>query len=109
LVPIVAVAQDRYGTLQVGSTDRQSGSRNALFFALPATESSDSPREDRSPAVVPLYEYEREGGERIYSTRADLPELNLKRRSEPMCRVWKNQMTALVLDAGTRPIVAERR
>jgi hypothetical protein len=109
LVPIVAALQNGRTVLQMGPSARSSENLAALCFALPAhsvdskgtaSDNKDdaAPKEDRSSAVVALYEYQREDGERVYSTRSDLPDRDLKRLSAPLCRVWKNPMTTLALD-----------
>jgi hypothetical protein len=111
LVPVVAALQNGHSTLQVSSAAGSTGSLGAVFFALPTADLSlaDSPKEDRSPATVALYEYQREDGERIYSTSSDLPGHDLRRRPESICRVWKNPMTVLVLDPQTQPVVLGKR
>jgi hypothetical protein len=63
-----------------------------------------TPSEDKSPAVVALYEYERADGQRIYSTNPDLKVRDVQRRAEPLCRVWRNPMSTLVLDYQAQPI-----
>ncbi|MBM3832177.1 MAG: hypothetical protein FJ403_02650 [Verrucomicrobia bacterium] len=56
-----------------------------------------------SPAVAGLYEYQREGGGRLYSTNPDLKDPPSKRSPEPLCRVWRNPSTVLVLDFEAKP------
>jgi hypothetical protein len=60
-------------------------------------------RQASSPATLPLYEYRnRESGARFYSTRSDLENRTIKRAAEPICRVWRNPMSLLILDYTTR-------
>jgi hypothetical protein len=66
-----------------------------------------APDEERSPAVVELWEYRRANGAHIYSTNPQLDAQDLKRADEPLCRVWMNPTAALVLDARARPIKRE--
>jgi hypothetical protein len=68
-----------------------------------------TPSEDKSSAVVALYEYQRTDGERVYSTNPALNDVGLKRAAEPLCRVWKNPMAVLVLDIQARPIPVGNR
>lgn len=60
--------------------------------------------QDKSHAVVALYEYRRDDGQRVYSTESAVSDPSLKRASEPLCRVWKNPMEVLVLDPKARPV-----
>ncbi len=62
------------------------------------------PGEDKSPAVVALWEYRGADGEKIYSTNPQLDAQNSKRTAEPLCRVWMNPTAVLVLDAKARPV-----
>ena len=50
-----------------------------------------------------LYEYERADGQRIYSTDSEIKDRDLKRAVAPLCRVWKNPMALLILDAQAAP------
>jgi hypothetical protein len=63
-----------------------------------------APAEDKSPAVLALFEYVRDDGQRIYSTNPELAERNLKRAAVPMCRVWRNPMAVLVHDSKAQPV-----
>jgi hypothetical protein len=61
-------------------------------------------REEKSqltPVMVPLYEYQNRSGAYYYSTRPDLPDL--KRAEDPVCIVWRNPSTTLVLDHEAKP------
>lgn len=109
LVPIFATTQNGVTTLQTGTTTGTNDERGSLFFALPATGNDPAPTEDRSPAVLALYEYVRADGQRIYSTQAGLPERGLKRAGEPLCRVWRNPMALLILDAKAEPVAPGKR
>ncbi len=58
-----------------------------------------------SPAVVPLYEYrDVERGSQVYSTDSKLRDNTLKRSAEPVCRVWRNPMSVLILDRKAKPV-----
>ena len=71
-----------------------------LFYALPAEEGENNVR---SPGIVPLYEYRNsESGARVYSTEPDLKSEVLKRATQPICRVWRNPMSSLILDRMTK-------
>jgi len=68
-----------------------------------------TPSEDTSPAVGALYEYQGGDGGRVYSTIPNLDDPELKRATEPVCRVWKNPMAVLVLDVEARPLPLGKR
>jgi hypothetical protein len=71
------------------------------FYALPL---NDRGKEVLS-SVVPLYEYRHfESGARVYSTRPDLENKTIKRATQPVCRVWRNPMSSLILDNRTRAL-----
>lgn len=55
-----------------------------------------------SSAVVPLYEYRRTGGARMYSTK--LARKGWTRVTEPLCRVWRNPARQLILDRGVTAV-----
>lgn len=95
-----------------------------LFYALPAVPltSEQNPirprtgqaesnggaafaaQQDKSPAVVPLYEYRRgEQGAPMYSTDPDREEPGLMRSAQPLCRVWRNPQPLLILDRHAMP------
>ena len=96
LVRIMAHQQNGNTILKAESpTQRPSGGPESLFFALPAFS------DYQPPAAVALYEYQRANGQRIYSTNPELSDPDLKRETEPLCRVWKNPSSVLVLDAKT--------
>jgi hypothetical protein len=64
-------------------------------------------RQPESPALVPLYEYTRiADGSRLYSTDPALPDKNLERSPEPLCRVWRNPTSQLILDLNAKPLPA---
>jgi hypothetical protein len=67
-----------------------------------------TPSEDRSSAVIALYEFQRSNGQRVYSTSRELNLRDLKRAPKPLCRVWKNPVTVLVLDTKAQPVSLER-
>lgn len=94
LIRIVAQVQNGIAILKAENPAQKSISEpDTLFFALPAVS------EVQSPASVALYEYQRANGQRIYSTNKELSDPDLKRETEPLCRVWKNPSAVLVLDA----------
>jgi hypothetical protein len=62
-------------------------------------------RQPESPAIVPLYEYTRiADGSRLYSTDSALPDKTLKRSPEPLCRVWRNPTSHLILELNAKPV-----
>ena len=61
--------------------------------------------EDGSPAVVPLFEVTFSDGRRMYTTESAKPESGGVRSAEPICRVWKNPLTVLVLDPEAKPVL----
>jgi len=62
-------------------------------------------RQPESPAIVPLYEYAHiPDGSRLYSTDPTLSDKNLKRSPEPLCRVWRNPSSHLILDLNAKPV-----
>ena len=65
-------------------------------------------RQEKSPAVVPLYEHrDASRGSRLYSTNPNLKDAALKRSTEPICRVWRNPISALILDRNAKPVPIE--
>ena len=99
-------------------------SRQPLFYALPAgsttsaqnsgekrdgaTKSSGGAefiaQQEKSSAVLSLYEYRQSGnGARVYSTDAGLNEAGLSRVEKPLCRVWRNPQSLLILDRHASP------
>ena len=75
-------------------------------LALPEGERIDFAwRQFTSPAVVPLYEYRRrDGGARLYSTDPNLEDRASQRSAGPVCRVWRNPMSLLILDHQAKPV-----
>ena len=58
-----------------------------------------------SPAVVPLYEYQNKTtGERLYSVEPKLKGSNLVRADAPVCCVWKNPSSLVLLDYKAKPV-----
>ena len=77
-----------------------------VFLALPAPPNGSAPSKPNNEAapnsssIIPLYEYRHiRDGHRFYSTRADLADPEQQRSPEPLCKVWRNPMTMLILDA----------
>jgi len=73
-------------------------------------ERSDSvPQALVSPAVAFLYEYRLgENGPCFYSTEPHRKDAGLRRSREPLCRVWRNPMSLLVLDIKAKPVRVAR-
>lgn len=66
-------------------------------------------RQDRSPAVIQLYEYRQgERGARFYSTNPNLEEPGTTRAARPICRVWRNPLPLLILDRSAQRIPIQR-
>jgi hypothetical protein len=62
-------------------------------------------QQSESPSVAPLYEYRRwDDGTFVYSTNPDLQDSAMQRSAEPVCRVWRNPMSLLILDFETKPL-----
>jgi hypothetical protein len=60
----------------------------------------------KSPDIVPLYEYRYPDGSRIYSTEPNMTDRQLQRSAEPICRVWRNPTSLLILDLDAKPVPA---
>jgi len=67
------------------------------FGSWSAKLAEPNPGDDGASTIAVLYEYEQQDGTKIYSTNSVLGG-NLKRAAKPLCRVWRNPMTALALD-----------
>ena len=68
-------------------------------------ERSDLPSPIPSAGVVLLYEYrDKLNGRRFYSTNPNLENRQIKRAAQPVCRVWRNPMSSLILDRQTVPV-----
>lgn len=73
-------------------------------------ERSDLPPPVPSAGVVLLYEYrDTLSGTRFYSTNPDLENKTTKRNPQPICRVWRNPMSSLILDRHTVPVSFVRK
>ena len=94
------VAALKEGTL-AGDWKRRDGKLSGTWTA---SRTASSGNEDQSTAVVPLYEYERADGQRVYSTNSDRSDKTLRRSTEPICQVWKNPMAVLILDPDAKPV-----
>jgi hypothetical protein len=100
LVPVEARQERGAIQLRVVSFSESSGDFQPVFYALPTDKPVDQPQsEDDSSAILPLYEYERPDGQRIYSTNAELGKGQLRRTEAPVCRVWRNPFATLILDS----------
>lgn len=107
LIPIFA-SQDTLGSrLQLSAPRHRTKPAVPLFFALPAD--NDGPYK-LAPQTALLYEYRNvRTGVRAYDVDSsdDGAKHNaghLARARFPLCRVWRNPMTNLILDFQTRPI-----
>ena len=104
LIPIYAVLEE--GAIMLRRDRPTDQKAQPLFFALPpATNSPATPKPAEttptiSPVVVPLREYRRvRDGQRYYSIRTDVAGSEPQSSPEPLCRVWRNPMSVLILDA----------
>jgi len=62
-----------------------------------------------SEILAPLYEYtNRKSGENFYSTDGGLESEKFLRNKNPLCRVWKNPSSVLVLDFKAQPLKNNR-
>ena len=59
----------------------------------------------KSPDITPLYEYRFADGSRIYSTESEMPNQQLQRTADPICRVWRNRASLLILDRDAKPVL----
>ncbi len=62
----------------------------------------------KSSDIIPLYEYRYADGTRIYSTEPKIPNQQLQRSVDPICRVWRNPMSLLILDLEAKPSPATK-
>jgi hypothetical protein len=58
---------------------------------------------EKSSDITPLYEYRSAEGTHISSTEAKMPNEQLQRSADPICRVWKNPASLLILDRDANP------
>jgi hypothetical protein len=58
----------------------------------------------KSLDVIPLYEYRSADGSRVYSTEPKMSSQQLERSADPICRVWRNPASLLILDRDAKPI-----
>jgi hypothetical protein len=58
---------------------------------------------EKSSYITPLYEYRSAEGTHIYSTEPKMPNEQLQRSADPICRVWKNPASLLILDRDANP------
>jgi len=85
-----------------GNWKRSDGAMNGTWSG---TWLDLTPPENRSPAVVPLFEYRNvQNNRRCYSTNSALADKSLQRSAEPSCRVWNNPMSVLILDTAAQPV-----
>jgi len=110
MIPIFEQKED--GQVVLRDTPSR-GNAQPIFFALPPrgrpAESASDPTEDQSSAVVPLIEYRHvQSGRRTYSTDPEPADQTLQRRVEAVCRVWRNPISALILDPDAKPVPLAR-
>jgi len=104
LIAIYAAANQSAISGEVGLQRDLPAGKNAqvkpLFYAFPA---DDGGKNVSSLGMVPLYEYRNsESGVGVYSTEPHLKSKVLKRAPQPICRVWRNPMSSLILDRMTK-------
>ncbi|MGB9434945.1 MAG: hypothetical protein WBQ89_22060 [Candidatus Acidiferrum sp.] len=58
---------------------------------------------EKSSDINPLYEYRSADGTHIYSTEPKMPNEQLQRSADPICRVWRNPASLLILDRDANP------
>jgi hypothetical protein len=107
MIPIFQAAENDHVVLR----DKPPGDGNQpLFFALPAADTNPDgiSSKGQSSVIRPLYEYRDSDGRRVYSINPELTEHDLKRNSEPLCRVWRNPASVLALDPAARTIPLAR-
>ena len=85
-----------------GDWNRQDGGDRGTWSG---TRVDPAPPEDKSSAVVFLYEYRSaQNHRRIYATNPELADKTLHRSGAPLCRVWRNPMSVLSLDPSASPV-----
>jgi hypothetical protein len=58
---------------------------------------------EKSSDINPLYEYRSADGTHIYSTEPKMLNEQLQRSADPICRVWRNPVSLLILDRDANP------
>jgi hypothetical protein len=106
LVPVRSMASANRDVWAAGP-----GESKPLFYALPAEASESEKKTDQRFAeseTAPLHEYRRRGsGERRYSVDPVSPESEWERSPAPICRVWRNSCSSLLIDREASPVVRE--
>ncbi len=93
--------------LIVGKLAQQDGNLSGTWVGRRIVTPSDK---GSSTAVVPLFEYQdRKTGRRIYSVEVSLAGDSLIKSDTPLCRVWKNPYSLLLLDAKAIPVAMTAR
>jgi len=88
------------------SLTRPNAAAGVAFQAFPAA--SWTPQ--APPADVPLYEYrDAQSGARFYSVDAKLDSAGFTRTEKPICRVWKNPSSMVLLDYKATPVPYVRK
>jgi len=106
----VKVADDRYhlvGRLQDGKlvgTWTEAHTSNGGTWVGTADQSFSAWK--KSTDIVPLYEYRHVDGSRIYSTEPNRADPRWRRSAEPVCRVWRNPASLLILDRDATAVPA---
>jgi len=57
----------------------------------------------KTSGITPLYEYRYADGTFFYSTKSKISNPPLQRSADPICRVWQNPMSLLILDLEAKP------
>jgi hypothetical protein len=94
---LVPVSADGSG----GLTLRPAGKEGPLFLAASAG--------DKTPGVVPLYEYRDGQAGRLYSTDPEPPTKGWSRTEEPVCRVWATPAGPTTFDRNAASAPGPRR
>jgi hypothetical protein len=58
----------------------------------------------QSPDIAPLYEYRDSTGAGLYSADPAFRAAGFRRSARPLCRVWRNPMSLLILDRDAKPV-----
>ena len=93
--------------LRCNPSEEDLGNEPPIFYALPVDGGGSK---DRVLGIVTLYEYRNtEDGSRLYSTKPDAGNNMVQRVVKPICRVWRNPMSSLILDYKAEPVHIARK
>jgi hypothetical protein len=101
LVPVFATMSRRGMILSLESPAKTIHGQ-PLFYALPAKQ-EESDQWKKSSDITPLYEYLNADGTHIYSIDSTMRNQQLQPSADPICRVWRNPMSLLILDLEAKP------